>query len=250
MHKWAVITGAGTGIGASLTKHLARKGINVLAIGKRFHKLKQISELYPEKIHPFSTDITTKEGIEKISEAVPKNEKLIYLVQNAAIGIPEKLGQIQRSDFENAISVNVTAPLMLTQKLLPHLSKSNGRILHIGTNVAFNPQIGTATYGVTKMAFHRLYEQLKVDLKGTGVSIGSARPGIVDTEGLRNHLKLARAVNLPHVAYFDSIKQKGEILISDYVAKFLAFLLEQTDKEEFSAKEWSIKDETHHSRWN
>ena len=66
------------------------------------------------------------------------------------------------------MAVNVTAPLMLTQRLLPRLRQSKGRILHIGTNIAFNAQTGTATYGITKMAFHRLYEQLKVDLQGTG----------------------------------------------------------------------------------
>ena len=58
---------------------------------------------------------------------------------------------------------------MLTQKLLPLLRQSRGRILHIGTNIAFNAQVGTSTYGITKMAFYRLYQQLKVDLEGTGM---------------------------------------------------------------------------------
>ena len=168
MPKWVVITGAGTGIGAGLARHLAEKGVHVLAVGRRPDPLKQLSESFPETIHPLSTDIATDEGIEKIYDAIPKNYDLIYLVQNAAIGVPGRLGEIKRQDFEYAMAVNVTAPLMLTQKLLPRLSRSNGRILHIGTNIAFNAQTGTATYGITKMAFHRLYEQLKVDLQGTG----------------------------------------------------------------------------------
>ena len=168
MTKWAVITGAGTGIGAGLARHLAEKGIHILAVGRRLEPLKQVSESFPEKIHPLSTDIATAEGIEKINDAIPKEDDLIYLVQNAAVGVPGRLGEIKRNDFEYAMAVNVTAPLMLTQKLLSRLSRSNGRILHIGTNIAFNAQTGTATYGITKMAFHRLYEQLKVDLKDTG----------------------------------------------------------------------------------
>ena len=39
------------------------------------------------------------------------------------------------------------------------------------------------------------------------------------------------------------------MLSPDFVAKFLAFLLEKTKNEEFSAKEWHIKDETHWNRW-
>ena len=63
--------------------------------------------------------------------------------------------------------------------------------------MAFNAQLGTTTYGLTKMAFHRLYEQLKVELDGSGVIVGSVSPGIIDTEGVTEHLKLAKAEQLP-----------------------------------------------------
>ena len=174
MGKWAIITGAGTGIGAGLAKHLANKGINVLAVGRRIEPLQQLlNEDFPEKIHPLSADIATDEGIDKIVQSIPTEDTLVYLVQNAAIGVPGRLGEIKREDFEYAMAVNVTAPLMMTQRLLPRLklAKGQGRILHIGTNIAFNAQTGTATYGITKMAFHRLYQQLKVDLVGTGKNI-------------------------------------------------------------------------------
>ena len=170
MGKWAIITGAGTGIGAGLAKHLANKGINVLAVGRRLEPLQQVKEDFPEKIYPLSADIATDEGIDKIVQSIPTEDTLVYLVQNAAIGVPGRIGEIKREDFEYAIAVNVTAPLMMTQRLLPRLklAKGQGRILHIGTNIAFTAQTGTATYGITKMAFHRLYQQLKVDLVGTG----------------------------------------------------------------------------------
>lgn len=251
MGKWAIITGAGTGIGAGLAKHLANKGINVLAVGRRLEPLQQVREDFPEKIYPLSADIATDEGIDKIVQSIPTEDTLVYLVQNAAIGVPGRIGEIKREDFEYAIAVNVTAPLMMTQRLLPRLklAKGQGRILHIGTNIAFTAQTGTATYGITKMAFHRLYQQLKVDLVGTGVNIGSVHPGVVDTEGLWEHAKLAKAADLPHAVYFDQLKKEGSMLTPEYVAKFLSFLLEKTNAEEFSEKEWHIKDESHWSRW-
>ena len=45
------------------------------------------------------------------------------------------------------------------QVFLPALRAGRGRILHMGTSVAHRPQEGTLTYGLTKKAFHRLYEQ-------------------------------------------------------------------------------------------
>merc|ERR1712050_583271 len=97
--------------------------------------------------------------------------------------------------FEEALRVNVVAPLALTQALLPRLVAGGGRVLHLGTSVAHRPQQGTATYGVTKAAFHRLYQQLNAE--GLGVPVASLSPGLVDTEGVRDHVQKARRLELP-----------------------------------------------------
>ena len=62
-----------------------------------------------------------------------------FLVHNAAVGNPEKFGEIDQEHFEYALRVNVTAPLMLSQKFLPRLKKTScdtqgweGRIVHLG----------------------------------------------------------------------------------------------------------------------
>ena len=85
--------------------------------------------------------------------------------------------------------------------------------------------------------------------KFIGVSVASVHPGVVDTEGLWEHAQLARAAELPHAAYFDRLKEEGGMLDPAQVAKFLRFLLQDTNEEEYSAKEWHIKDETHWKRW-
>ena len=72
--------------------------------------------------------------------------------------------------------------MALTQAFLPALRRAgNGKVMHLGTSVAFRPQEGTLTYGVTKMAFHRLYQQINAEK--VGVACGSLSPGMVNTEG-------------------------------------------------------------------
>ena len=249
MSTWAVITGGGTGIGAALAKHFASKNLTVLITGRRLEPLQAVKRAHPDKIKIISADIGREDGIDALISAIPPDASVKYVVQNAAVGDPAFLENLDRHHFEYAYSVNVTAPLFITQKLLPKLKLSNGRILHIGTSVGNYAQRGTATYGITKLAFYRLYEQLKVDLAGTGVSIASARPGIVDTEGLWDHYKLAKSLNLPHTSYFDQAKESGEMLDADFVAHFLSFVLMETDDKEFSEKEWSISDQSHWARW-
>jgi len=249
MVSWAVITGAGTGIGAALATSLASPGLHVLAVGRRLEPLQAVTAQRPDFIHPLQGDISEPEVIEKISAAIPSTDSLLYLVQNAAVGVPSTLLDLKREDFEYALAVNVTAPLFLTQKLFPRLQESGGRVLHLGTGVANMPQLGTASYGVSKMAFHRLYEQLKVEFDGTGVSVGSVRPGVVDTEGLREHEVLATKQGLPHAHYFSKVREEGSMGEAQVAAQFIKFLLMETGREEFSAKEWSINDEEHWDRW-
>ena len=103
---------------------------------------------------------------------------------------------------------------------------------------------------MTKLAFHRLYEQLRVELQGTGVCVGSVSPGMVETEGLSEHLKLAKEEQLPHVAYFAQAERDGLIRPADLAAKFILFLLQQAGDEEFSKQEWKLGDQSHWDRWH
>jgi len=251
MKQWAIVTGAGTGIGAALVKELSKlDSLHVLAVGRRMDPLKkthsQCSNI--DRVHIMSVDISKDEDLQRMNRVIGTEDSVKYLVQNAAVGVPDKLATIRKQDFEYAMSVNVIAPLFLTQMFLPKLLQCNGRIIHLGTGVAFHPQIGTATYGVTKMAFHRLYTQLQVELEGTGVQIASVLPGVVDTEGLWNHYDLAKSQHLPHTAYFDIVKEEGKIISSEVSAKFLKYVMVDSVDEEFST-EWNIHDESHWKMW-
>lgn len=250
MKQWAVITGAGTGIGAALAKEMSKENINILAIGRRSEPLQKtkFDAINPARIFPLSIDISKPGGIDEILNFIPVNDHVKYLVQNAAVGLPGLLSNIRREDFDYAMAVNVTAPLMLSKGFLSRLNDSRGRILHIGTGVAFNAQLGTTTYGVTKIAFHRLYQQLQVELASTNVSIANLLPGIVDTEGLWEHYRLAKEQNLPHISYFDKAKEEGSIYTAEVAGRFIKFVLTETSQEEYS-NEWKINDSSHWSRW-
>ena len=244
---WAVITGAGTGIGAALTKDLSSKGVKVLAIGRRLEPLVSVQSHNPDFITTLQADIASKEGRTAILSAIPEGEIVRFLVQNAAVGTPARVGDIDEEELRYAMDVNVVAPLALTQGFLPRLRESSGRILHVGTGVAFRPQPGTCMYGVTKMAFHRLYEQLVTELV-PGVGVAMVTPGVVDTEGLWEHYNLAKELDLPHVKYFDVIKAQNKVISAQECASFLTYVLMKSDDEDYS-KVWSINDETLWHLW-
>ena len=157
---WVVVTGGGTGIGRALVHHFSRSH-NVLTAGRRRSLLLDTQRLapVPASVVVVACDIGCPEGREALTRSLPADAHIALVIHNAAIGDPGSVRDLDVQHFEDALRVNVVAPLALSQSLLAGLERASGRILHLGTSVAFHPQLGTASYGVSKMAFHRLYQR-------------------------------------------------------------------------------------------
>ena len=236
---WVIVTGGGSGIGRALAHHFCRKHL-VLACGRRAAALNETQRTAPspDAVKVCSCDIGTESGRAQLVKSLPADENIALLVHNAAIGDPAPFGQLDVAHFEEALRVNVVAPLALSQAFVAGLQRGDGRILHLGTSVAHNPQAGTCTYGVTKAAFHRLYQQLNTE---ASVPVGSLSPGMVDTEGVRDHVAKARALQLPHVKFFDTAFEKGWTTPEAELMQLVDELLTM-DAATFSQKEWRFSD--------
>ena len=236
---WVVVTGGGSGIGRALVHHFSRTN-RVLTCGRRAAPLDDTRSTapLPDAVTVCACDIGSPVGRSTLVAALPPDAPVALLVHNAAIGDPAPFRELDVAHFEDALRVNVVAPLALSQAFLPGLERANGRILHLGTSVAFNPQEGTATYGVTKLAFHRLYQQLNAE--GI-VPVGSLSPGMVDTEGVRDHVSKARAHALPHVRFFDEAFEKGWATPVPELLQFVDELLAM-EASDFSKQEWRFSE--------
>lgn len=243
---WVIVTGGGGGIGRALVHHFSSTR-NVLTCGRRLGPLNETVATAPRPgaISAVACDIGTAEGRALLLRSLPESVAVTLLVHNAAIGNPGRIDQLDVHHFEESLRVNVVAPLALSQALLPRLRASEGRILHLGTSVAFHPQPGTATYGITKMAFHRLFQQLNAE--STGVPVGSVSPGMVDTEGVQDHVAKARALGLPHVAFFDEAYANGWTTPLPQLMRFVDEVL-QMDGEAFGAQEWRCSEWLKHQQ--
>jgi len=243
---WAVITGAGSGMGAALAVELAGRGVDLALIGRRRSALEHTRAALPGTVTSLviPADIARSKDrrsvVERIDEWVAAEAgRLRYLVHNAGVGEPASgIECMHPDDLETALAVNVTAPLALTQGLLPLLRAAlPSRVLMVGAGVADHAQPGTGSYGISKKALTRLFEQMQVDFAHSATrepDIALFQPGLVDTPGIRMHLEAARRCGLPHVDYLDQALSAGRCRSPRAVGRAMAEALTDTSSEEFA----------------
>lgn len=248
MTKTIIITGASSGIGKVLALCLAHSGNNIIAVGRNKATLDELRHADPERITPVVADITKSESRLKIKEALLPNACGVYLVNNAGIAVPTLLADLSEEEWDQHYLVNTKAPVFLTKLLLPHL-QNGGRVLNISTGLAHNALPGFSAYGVSKAALYMMKEYYNIELYDQDIAFGSAMPGVVDTP-IQEHIRSTSVTKFPAVGLFQGFKQRNELLAPATAAKFLAWLLMETDKEQFMNDNWDIYDNSHHQHWS
>jgi len=247
MRRTIIITGATSGIGNALAKWLAKYGHLVIAVGRNEKALEELTRLYPANIKAIICDLTKDEDRTKITNSLPADLDGVYLVSNAGIAVPGLLANLTEEEWDRHYLINTKAPVFLTKLLLPHL-KNGGRVLNISTGLAHSSLPGFSAYGVSKAALYMMKEFCNTELHDQNITFGSAMPGIVDTP-IQEHIRSTSIAEFPAVGLFKGFKQRDELLAPVTVAKFLAWLLLETDKKEFSNGEWDIYNMSHHQYW-
>lgn|SRR3989338_8434754 len=246
MNQFAIVTGAGKGIGRAIALMLAQQNMFVVIIGRHLQSLQEVQSFFPNQIHIIQADIATEEGRKQLLTQLPADVEIKFLIHNAGSILPIKsIMQLTYDEWRKNLAINLDAPLFLTQALLPKIKR--GRVLHISSGAAHRALKGWLAYCASKAALHMLYRCFKEELTNDTVSFGSIRPGLVDTQ-LQADIRDA-SNPFDNREYYSNIKEKGELLSPEEVALFIKWLLFSVNEEEFGKEEWDIRDTKHHAFW-
>lgn len=236
-----VISGAGSGIGQALAWRFAEANQSVLALGRRLSALEMTKKKNEKKITILCTDVSKEQDRKQIARWFSeKGYSLKYLIHNAAVLEPvDRLLNISLQQWREHMAVNVEGPLFLTQALLPFMN--GARILHISSGAAHKPYSGWGAYCTSKAALHMIYQVLKEELRSGNISVGSVRPGVVDTP-MQDKVREADRNVFPALDKFIALKDEQKLYSPKRVADFIAHLLSNTTDGEFSEKEWDIRE--------
>jgi len=222
----AIITGAGTGIGAASAKRLAAAGWSVALVGRRADLLKHVA-VEVEKSGGRAVSLSFDLGDANAAKAVVRHTVETFggidaLVNNAAVIKVLPLADFTLDILDQHWAVNIRAPFLLIQAALPFLQKSKGAVVNISSSSGTLLRPGQSVYGMTKSALEYLTRSLAGELAQHRLRINALALGPVDTpihETWATDLKaayewLAGQVPLGRIASADEIARWIEILVS------------------------------------
>lgn len=187
MNKWALVTGASSGIGAELARIYAEQGHNVIVVARREDKLNALADELRRKgvdVHVIAMDLSLRESPAQLCSTVQDlGVHVDVLVNNAGFTYHGPFVEMSASAVLDMVQVDISTLTLLTHHFVgPMVAASEGRILNISSTTAFQPVPGFALYAAGKAFVLSFTEALSEELKGTGVSVTALCPGLTDTE--------------------------------------------------------------------
>ena len=179
----ALITGAGTGIGASTALALAADGMKVALVGRRPEPLQEVAARIGEHAVVVTGDIST-DAERIVEEAVNALGALHVVVNNAgSIRRNVRLHEIEIETWHQQIAVNLTGHFLILHAALPHLLATEGdrSIVNVGSTLAHKVVPGIGAYAAAKGGVVSLTRALAVEYGPDGIRANAVMPAVVKT---------------------------------------------------------------------
>jgi NAD(P)-dependent dehydrogenase (short-subunit alcohol dehydrogenase family) len=180
----AMVTGGASGIGEATSRVFAAAGATVLIADIDMARAEKLAAELPGA-RAVRCDVTDEAGIRDLFAGL---EGLDVLVNNAGIGLVGTVEDTETADFERLMRVNVTGPFLVTKYAMPHLLKSSGRIVNIGSVAGLIGVKKRFAYCATKGAVVAMTRQLAVDYP-TQIRVNCVCPGTVDSPFVEGYLE-------------------------------------------------------------
>ena len=190
----ALVTGAGSGIGAAIATELARAGATVVLVGRRADRLEQVSEVIAAnggKALPLAWDIGSGDDVEELvaAAAALAGDDINVLVHAAGNQIRRPATEMTLADFDSVVGIHLRAAFALSRAVArPLIARQRpGSVLYVGSMTSARAGLrDTAAYGAAKSGLLGLMRTLAVEWAAHGVRVNTVAVGFVATEMTRD----------------------------------------------------------------
>jgi 3-oxoacyl-[acyl-carrier protein] reductase len=180
----ALVTGATGGIGGAIARALHRQGATVAVSGTRPEALDALAGELADRVHVLACNLADKDSVEGL---VPAAEAALgggldILVNNAGVTRDGLLLRMKDSDWEDVLSVNLTAAFRLSRAAVKGMMKRrHGRIVAIGSVVGAIGNPGQVNYVSSKAGLVGLTKALAQEVATRGITANLVAPGFISS---------------------------------------------------------------------
>jgi short-subunit dehydrogenase len=184
--KWALITGASSGIGKALASQFGAAGFDLLLTALEQDQLEQVATEcrgeFSVEAETFAADLSDLASIDQLINHI-SGKTFTVLVNNAGFAVKGQFVSTSLEKEMQMLNLQLAAMLKLTKAALPAMvEKKRGHILNVASVYSFSPVKKQAVYSACKAFIFSFSTALRSELKDTGVSVTVLCPGVVQTE--------------------------------------------------------------------
>jgi uncharacterized protein len=186
-HRFAVVTGASSGIGAAYAGRMAERGYDLILIARRRDRLEDLANRIAagtgRAVEIVTADLADPKDLLRIETLLTKREDIEVLINNAGLGALGPTSKVAADALENLIRINILALTRLTHAALPgFLRRNSGTIISIASMIAVMPTPSGAAYSGSKAYVLNFARSLQMELAKTDIIVQAVLPGPVRTE--------------------------------------------------------------------
>lgn len=186
--RWAVVTGASSGLGIDFARELAKRGCHTVLVARRADRLQGLAEElkrdYQAESAVIALDLATPDAPQTLHREVgERGLRIDVLINNAGVGVH---GDFLTNSWERdqaMLQLDIVALVHLTKLFTRDMAERGfGRILQVASLVAYQPVPSYAVYGAAKSFVLNFGEALNHELRGSGVTCTVLSPGVTHTD--------------------------------------------------------------------
>lgn len=190
---YAVVTGAGSGIGRSFALELAKRGGTIVCADINLDAAQETVQLIANqtsgKAFAVQCDVTDKTQVKALSENAEKlmNHAVTLVINNAGVGLGGKFDEVSLDDWQWCVNINLWGVIYGCHYFVPKFKQQGyGAIINVASAAGYTAAPEMTAYNVTKSSVLALSETLSAELRKDKISVNVLCPTLVPTNIMKN----------------------------------------------------------------
>lgn len=185
--RWVLLTGASSGLGRSMARHLVRDyGANLVIVARRKERLeslrRELEQAADVQVVPVAADLSELMDVDRVLELATQGHELYGAILNAGVTHFGPYDQLDWSSFEQMLNTNVRAVVRMATTLVPHLEQRAGGLMLVSSMAGMVPVPYQTAYSGTKAFLVHFGCGLWHELNGRNLSVTTYAPSGIVTE--------------------------------------------------------------------